>query len=44
MGLERMAQILHKISNNYETDLIFPLIKAAALLAQIKYETTNKKK
>ena len=43
MGLERMAQILQKKSNNYETDLIFPLIKAAALLAQIKYETTNKK-
>ena len=43
MGLERMAQILQKKSNNYETDLIFPLIEAAAELAQIKYETTNKK-
>ena len=43
MGLERMAQILQKKSNNYETDLIFPLIEAAALLAQINYETANKK-
>ncbi len=43
MGLERMAQILQRKSNNYETDLIFPLIEAAALLAQINYETTNKK-
>ncbi len=43
MGLERMAQILQRKSNNYETDLIFPLIEAAALLAEINYETTNKK-
>ncbi len=41
MGLERMAQILQKKSNNYETDLIFPIIKEAALLAKISYETTN---
>ena len=31
MGLERMAQILQKKSNNYETDLIFPLIEACLL-------------
>jgi len=31
MGLERMAQILQGKSNNYETDLIFPLIESAAL-------------
>ncbi len=43
MGLERMAQILQRKSNNYETDLIFPLIEEAALLAQINYETTNNK-
>ncbi len=41
MGLERMAQILQRKSNNYETDLVFPLIESAALLAQINYETTN---
>ena len=27
MGLERMAQILQKKQNNYETDLIFPIIQ-----------------
>ena len=37
MGLERMAQILQKVPNNYETDLIFPLIQAAADLAGIDY-------
>ncbi len=42
MGLERMAQILQRKSNNYETDLIFPLIEAAALLAQVNYENTTK--
>ncbi|MDJ0557837.1 MAG: alanine--tRNA ligase-related protein, partial [Microcystis sp. M53599_WE4] len=26
MGLERMAQILQKVANNYETDLIFPIV------------------
>ena len=43
MGLERMAQILQGKSNNYETDLIFPLIEATALLAQINYETSGLK-
>ena len=37
LGLERMAQILQKVPNNYETDLIFPLIQAAADLAGIDY-------
>ncbi|NJR59122.1 MAG: alanine--tRNA ligase [Cyanobacteria bacterium CRU_2_1] len=45
MGLERMAQILQKKPNNYETDLIFPIIETAAKLASIKYakadEPTN---
>lgn len=37
MGLERMAQILQKVPNNYETDLIFPIIEKAANLAKISY-------
>lgn len=37
MGLERMAQILQQVPNNYETDLIFPIIKTAAELATIDY-------
>ena len=43
MGLERMAQILQKVPNNYETDLIFPLIQAAADLAGINYHQLDDK-
>ena len=37
MGLERMAQILQKKTNNYETDLIFPIVKEASVIANIDY-------
>jgi alanyl-tRNA synthetase len=37
MGLERMAQILQGVPNNYETDLIYPLIETAAGLAGLTY-------
>ncbi|KAJ4847191.1 hypothetical protein Tsubulata_024790 [Turnera subulata] len=37
LGLERMAQILQKVPNNYETDLIYPIIEKAARLANISY-------
>jgi alanyl-tRNA synthetase len=37
MGLERMAQILQSVPNNYETDLIFPIIKTASEIAGIDY-------
>ncbi|XP_057815138.2 alanine--tRNA ligase, chloroplastic/mitochondrial isoform X4 [Cryptomeria japonica] len=37
MGLERMAQILQKVPNNYETDLIYPIVECAAELAGVKY-------
>ncbi|HEY9698814.1 MAG TPA: alanine--tRNA ligase [Trichocoleus sp.] len=37
LGLERMAQILQKVPNNYETDLIFPIIKTAATIAGVDY-------
>jgi alanyl-tRNA synthetase len=43
MGLERMAQILQKVPNNYETDLIFPIIKTAADLAEIDYFKSDEK-
>ncbi|WP_413441806.1 alanine--tRNA ligase [Synechococcus sp. MIT S1220] len=43
MGLERMAQILQKVPNNYETDLIFPLIKAAGDLAGVDYHQLDAK-
>lgn len=38
MGLERMAQILQRKPNNYETDLIFPIVEKAAEIAGLKYE------
>jgi alanyl-tRNA synthetase len=41
MGLERMAQILQRKPNNYETDLIFPIIQTAASIARIDYETAD---
>ena len=43
MGLERMAQILQQVPNNYETDLIFPIIKTAADIAQIDYAKADEK-
>jgi alanyl-tRNA synthetase len=33
LGLERMAQILQQVPNNYETDLILPIIETAADIA-----------
>ncbi|MBD2691511.1 alanine--tRNA ligase [Anabaena catenula] len=41
MGLERMAQILQKKPNNYETDLIFPIIETAAKIAKIDYHQSD---
>ena len=43
MGLERMAQVLQKVPNNYETDLIFPIIKTAAEIAGIDYTQADEK-
>ncbi|MBF2008192.1 MAG: alanine--tRNA ligase [Chlorogloeopsis fritschii C42_A2020_084] len=43
MGLERMAQILQQVPNNYETDLIFPIIKKAAEIAGVDYYKAGEK-
>jgi alanyl-tRNA synthetase len=43
LGLERMAQILQQVPNNYETDLILPIIKTAADLAGVDYQQTDEK-
>jgi alanyl-tRNA synthetase len=43
MGLERMAQILQGVANNYETDLIYPLIETAAGLAGVDYRQLDAK-
>ncbi|MEN9202761.1 MAG: alanine--tRNA ligase [Thermostichus sp. DG_1_6_bins_120] len=37
LGLERLAQVLQGVPNNYETDLIFPIIQTAAQMAQLDY-------
>lgn len=43
MGLERMAQILQKVPNNYETDLILPIIQTAAAIAHLDYAQADEK-
>ena len=43
LGLERMAQILQSVPNNYETDLILPMMEAAAKLAGITYKKADEK-
>lgn len=37
LGLERMARILQNVPNNYETDLIFPIIEKVSELANVSY-------
>lgn len=41
LGLERMARILQKVPNNYETDLIYPIIEKASELANISYPSAD---
>jgi alanyl-tRNA synthetase len=41
MGLERMAQVLQGVPNNYETDLILPIINTAAQIAGVDYFKVN---
>lgn len=43
LGLERMAQVLQGVPNNYETDLIFPIVKKAADLAGLDYHQSDEK-
>ncbi|MDX2271143.1 MAG: alanine--tRNA ligase [Cyanobacteriota bacterium] len=37
LGLERLAQVLQGVPNNYETDLILPIIETAAEIVGIPY-------
>lgn len=43
LGLERMAQVLQGVPNNYETDLIFPILQTAADIAGIDYHRSDEK-
>ncbi|WP_126427885.1 alanine--tRNA ligase [Brevibacillus marinus] len=38
MGLERMASILQEVDNNFETDLLFPLIEKTSALSGVPYK------
>ena len=38
-----MAQILQGVPNNYETDLLFPILQKAAELAGLDYHTSSVK-
>lgn len=38
MGLERMASILQEVDNNFETDLLFPLIERTSALSGVAYK------
>ncbi len=41
MGLERITSVLQGVTSNYDTDIIRPLIDAAATLAGITYDTAD---
>lgn len=36
-----VVQILQRVPNNYETDLIYPIVAAAAKLAGLDYKTAD---
>ncbi len=42
MGLERIASVIQGVPNNFETDLLFPLINEAAAMAGTEYGATAK--
>lgn len=37
MGLERMASVIQNVDNNFETDLLFPIIEATSEISGVKY-------
>ena len=43
MGLERIASVLQNVPSNYETDLIFPLVKWASDLSGTPYGKDDKR-
>jgi len=42
MGLERIASVLQNVPSNYETDLLFPLVKWASEISGIPYGRDEK--
>ncbi|GED13710.1 alanine--tRNA ligase [Aneurinibacillus migulanus] len=43
MGLERMASVIQDVENNFETDLLFPIIESTCDIAGIKYGESQEK-
>lgn len=43
LGLERMAQVLQRAENNYETDLIRPIMDCVAGIAGMSYDAASAK-
>lgn len=41
MGLERMVSIIQNVDNNYETDLLFPLIEQTSNISGVSYKTNE---
>ncbi|OAJ75874.1 alanine--tRNA ligase [Brevibacillus sp. SKDU10] len=41
MGLERMVSIIQNVDNNYETDLLFPLIEQTSKISGVSYKTND---
>ncbi|MMZ52741.1 Alanine--tRNA ligase [compost metagenome] len=43
MGLERMASVIQDVENNFETDLLFPIIESTCDIAGVKYGESQEK-
>lgn len=41
MGLERMVSVIQNVDNNYETDLLFPLIEETSKISGVSYKTND---
>ncbi|WP_134700075.1 alanine--tRNA ligase [Ammoniphilus sp. YIM 78166] len=41
MGLERMASVIQNVDNNFETDLLFPIIEATSEISGVKYGSST---